>query len=153
MDLKKSALLAEILGGVGIVFSILYLGFEVSENSRNTQISNHLALQEMNGDFFSLPMVNPELAELVMKGSADLTSLSDVQLFQFHLFTDRAFNVWETAFLMNVDDVLPSDTWDLWNVGYCDFMKNPGFRALWSAGKSRTFTIPFRDNVNACYTE
>ncbi|MDH3440784.1 MAG: hypothetical protein OEM63_08540 [Gammaproteobacteria bacterium] len=153
MNLKKSALLAEIFGGVGIIVSILYLGYEVSENTKNTRISNHLALQDMNSEFAALQLVNPELVEIVLKGSSDLTSLSDVERNQFELFTNQAFNVWETAFLMQVDDVLPEGTWDLWNVGYCDYMNRPGFRAIWSAGQSKSFTILFGDIVNACFSE
>jgi hypothetical protein len=97
MDLKKSALIAEILGGIGIIVSILYLGFEISENNKNTRTSNHLALQELTGQINNLLMENTALAEVILKGQDDPTSLSEVEQMQFYAFADRSFNVWETA--------------------------------------------------------
>ena len=41
MDLKKTALIAEIFGGIGIIVSILYLGYEVSRNAESTKIIDY----------------------------------------------------------------------------------------------------------------
>ena len=153
MDLKKSALVAEILGGIGIIVSILYLGFEISENNKNTRTSNHLALQELTGQINNLLIENPAFAEIVFKGADDLGSLSDVEHMQFYAFADRSFNVWETAFLMNSDGTLPAGTWELWNRGYCDPMNLPGYHALWNDGMNRVFRVDFIDVVNACFAK
>jgi len=46
MNLKKMALIAEVLGGVGIIISILYLAYEVSQNSESVELSHHLTLSD-----------------------------------------------------------------------------------------------------------
>ncbi|NIP50840.1 MAG: hypothetical protein GWN81_02385, partial [Phycisphaerae bacterium] len=78
MNLKKTALLAEIIGGAGIIVSILYLALEVSENTKNTQISNHLALIEQNSEFRYLRMASPDLVEIALQGSSNAGNLSAV---------------------------------------------------------------------------
>ena len=153
MDLKKSALVAEILGGIGIIVSILYLGFEISENNKNTRTSNHLALQELTGQVNNLLMENTALAEMILKGQDDPTSLSEVEQMQFYAFADRSFNVWETAFLMNQDGTLPAGTWELWSDGYCEALNLPGYHALWNDGMNRVFRVDFADVVNACFAQ
>ena len=151
MGLKKAALLAEIIGGVGIVVSILYLALEVSENTKNTQISNHLALIEQNSEFRYLRMANPELVEIALKGSANAASLSAVDQSRFLAYALQAFDIWETAFLMNESDVLPTGTWEAWNSSWCNSLKAPGFRALWDEGMSNNFTDHFGRNVDSCF--
>jgi len=46
MNLKKMALIAEVLGGVGIIISILYLAYVVSQNSESVELSHHLTLSD-----------------------------------------------------------------------------------------------------------
>ena len=153
MDLKKTALLAEIIGGVGIVVSILYLALEVSENTKNTQISNHLALIEQNSEFRYLRMANPELVEIVLKGSSNVPSLSEVDRSRFRTYALQSFDMWETAFLMSESDVLPTGTWEVWDSSWCNGLKAPGFRALWDEGMSNNFTDHFRRNVDSCFAD
>ena len=151
MDLKKTALLAEIIGGAGIVVSILYLALEVSENTKNTQISNHIALIEQNSEFRYLRLANPELVEIALKGSSNLPGMSEVDRSRFHVYALQAFDIWETAFLMNESDVLPGGTWKVWDSAWCNTLKAPGYRALWDAGMSNNFTDRFRGNVDSCF--
>ena len=43
MKLEKLALLAEIVGGVGIVISVLYLAYEISQNTANIKATNAMS--------------------------------------------------------------------------------------------------------------
>lgn len=151
MDLKKTALLAEIIGGVGIVVSILYLAFEISENTKNTQISNHLALIEQASELKYLRMTNPDMAEIVLKGVSNSANLSEVDQSRFRSYALQSFDIWETAFLMNESDVLPARTWEVWEYAWCESLKAPAYRALWDGGLSAFYTDDFRDNVNSCF--
>ena len=151
MDLKKTALVAEILGGVGIIVSILYLGFEVSRNSKNTEISNHLALVEQIGAMRMLHMTDETMSVIILNGAADLSALTDVERDQFSWYTQHTFDLWETSLLMYERDGLPVGTWNLWNNGWCEFVRKPGFIEVWESGMSENFTAHFRDNVNICF--
>lgn len=152
MDLKKTALLAEIIGGVGIIVSILYLALEVSENTTNTRISNHIALIEQAGELKYLRMTNPDMAEIVLKGLDNKTNLSEVDQFRFQSYASQAFDLWETAFLMNESDVLPAETWEIWHFAWCKALKAPGYRAMWDEGMRNNYTDRFRSNVDFCFT-
>ena len=151
MNLKKTALLAEIIGGAGIIVSILYLALEVSENTKNTQISNHLALIEQNSEFRYLRMASPDLVEIALQGSSNARNLSAVDQRRFRAYALQSFDMWETAFLMNDSDVLPAGTWKVWDSSWCNTLNTPGFRALWDEGMSESFTVHFRSNVDACF--
>jgi hypothetical protein len=151
MNLKKTALLAEVIGGVGIIVSILYLAFEVSESTKNTQISNHLALIELASEFKYLRMTNPDMTEIILRGSSDPTSLSETDQVRFRSYAFQALDIWETAFLMNESDVLPAGAWDVWNDAWCNILEKPGYRAIWDAGAGGFYISKFRDNVDVCF--
>ena len=150
MNLKKTALVAEILGGIGIIISILYLGFEVSQNSKNTEIANHLALVEQIGAMRTLHMTDKTMAALVLKGAAELSSLTDVEHDQFYWYALHRFDLWETALLINERGGLPQGTWELWNSGMCESVRRPGFIEVWESGMYRYFTPRFRTNMDIC---
>ena len=48
-SLKKWALFAEVVGGIGIIVSILYLALEIDQNTESVRAANHLALIEQLG--------------------------------------------------------------------------------------------------------
>ena len=151
MNLKKTALIAEILGGIGIIVSILYLGFEVSRNTKNTEISNHLALIEQIGSIRELHMTDEKMSALVLQGSTDASRFSDVEYDQFFWYTQHIFDMWETALLIHERDGLPNGTWEVWNYAWCEWLRKPGFRELWESGMNKSFTGQFRRNVSSCY--
>jgi hypothetical protein len=121
MNLKKTALLAEVLGGIGIIVSILYLAFEISENSKNTKISNELILMQLNADVRILVTSDADAAEMILKGSNDVSSLSEVELDRFYMFAQHLFDIWEQTITLTGRDAVESDLGARWsNTCYSD---------------------------------
>ena len=97
MDLKKTALIAEIVGGIGIIVSILYLAFEVAENSKNTDISNQIALMQLNSESRLAVATSVESADVLSRGSVEVDSLTDAEQERFYLLAQHYFDLWELA--------------------------------------------------------
>ena len=68
VDLKKWALLAEILGGIGIIISVMYLGYQVSQNTTNIQAANALLISSETIASRQSLIDDAELSDLVLKG-------------------------------------------------------------------------------------
>jgi len=75
INLKKMALLAEVVGGIGIIVSILYLVYEVSENTEGQALSHNLALSDQVLDLQHNLLQNSGLDAIVHRGSDDLAQL------------------------------------------------------------------------------
>jgi len=153
MKLKKTALLAEVAGGIGIIVSIMYLAFEVSESSQNTKISNELALLQLNAETRLLLTSNADAAEIVSKGSNDVASLSDVELDRFYLWAQHLFDMWEHAVRLVNRGAIERDVGTLWTHGYCAYMSRPGYRQLWDSGVQAYAPPEFREVVDTCYSK
>lgn len=74
-NLKKWALVAEIVGGIAVVLSLIFVGFEVRRNAEetnlNTQAIRTEAYQRLIGqisEVHRLIIENPELSEVRAKG-------------------------------------------------------------------------------------
>lgn len=153
MDLKRIALLAEVLGGIGIIVSILYLALEVSENSKNTKISNQLALMQLNADVRVLVTSNAEAADMISRGSNEIKDLTGVERDRFYLFTQHLFDLWETAVMLRSEEALDDDVGALWSSGFCAYMDRPGYREIWSRDVHQNAIGKFRETVDACFSE
>jgi hypothetical protein len=153
VNLKKTALMAEILGGIGIIVSILYLAFEVSESSKNTRISNELALLQINADLRTLMTSDAGAGELVSKGSNNIGSLSDVEMDRFYLWTQHLFDIWEQTVTLQIRGAIETDVGARWTEGYCAYMSRPGYRALWESDVQGLAHPNFREVVETCFSK
>jgi steroid delta-isomerase-like uncharacterized protein len=152
MNLKKMALLAEVAGGIGIIVSILYLAYEVSENTEGLALSHHLVLSEQVQDLEDNLLQNSELADIVRRGSDDLGQLDAKERYQFERYLLAWWNIWENAQFMAETGRLDAETWDGWNTALCRTTSLPGFADAWKSDLTRDhFNGDFRQIGDDCY--
>ena len=149
-SLKKWALFAEVIGGIGIIVSILYLALEINQNTESVRAANHLALIEQLGVTRSWNVLDAEFAEINLRGSADFESLSDVERLRFVDFMDQHFDLWELGFSMGQRGLVPTDILEAFKDGYCRGMVGPGTRSVWEMYTSGAYSADFREHVEAC---
>ena len=61
MKLEKWALIAEIIGGIAIVVSLIFVGYEVRQNTQATQIAAYQQLINGISEFNIQTLENPDL--------------------------------------------------------------------------------------------
>jgi hypothetical protein len=86
MKLEKWALIAEIVGGITIVVSLLFVGYEIQQNNRQ-QV--RATTQELVGQYTSvLAMLvdNTEMRCTYAKGIADFNNLTGAEVVAFSSF-------------------------------------------------------------------
>ena len=149
-SLKKWALFAEVIGGIGIIVSILYLAMEINQNTESVQAANHLALIEQLGVVRSWTIQNAEFADIAMRGNANFESLGAAESSRFTNFTNQYFDVWELGFSMGQRGLVPTDIIDAFNNGFCRTMPGPGSLSVWVSGTA-TFSADFSEYVEACF--
>jgi len=151
MKLKKAALLAEVIGGLGIIVSILYLAFEVSENSNAQLVANHLALTDRMQSLNSSLASNLEFADLVARSRMDTSTLTPGEREQVVYFVYSKMQIWEDAWAMRLVGTLTDYYWTAWSEGICEDVSEPGFANLWAQDLFRFHFDDFVRLVNECY--
>jgi hypothetical protein len=153
MNLKKVALLAEIIGGLGIIISILYLAHEVSESSDSQIIGNTLALTGRFQALHATVLENNELAHLIAKSRSDSSSLTPGEDEQVLAYVFSLLQIWEDAFTIRMLEDLPDSYWNVWNQALCDMTSEKGFADIWQRDLYRYYSASFLRVVNECFAQ
>jgi len=151
MKLKRAALLAEIIGGLGIIISILYLAFEVSNSADSQTVANHFVLtgrlHELNGSI----LANNELADLIAMSRLDISSLTPGEVEQVRAYTGNLLQIWEDAYSTYALGDLADEYWIIWNRALCNMASEPGFAAIWKGGLHDIYGNALVQVVNECF--
>ena len=153
MDLKKLALIAEIVGGIAIVVSVLYLAFEISQNTANLKAANAMSFAaEINVRRFAR-VENAELDALIRKGQSAPDSLSDEERSRFMSYVLVRLTLLDNLLFMADSDLLPAGYAETILPGYCGSLRAPGYRAIWSGALSSFYSESLRDFISECYAD
>ena len=151
MKLKKVALLAEVIGGLGIIISIIYLALEVSESSDAQLIANQLELSGRTQSLNSSVMESREVADLIAKSRLDTSSLTPGEEEQVKYFIYSKMAIWEDARAMSLVGHFSDFFWTEWSDGLCDDVAEPGFADFWARDLHKFHADDFVRIVNECF--
>jgi hypothetical protein len=142
MKLEKWALIAEIIGGVAVVFSLIYVGFQVAQNTQAIRIntvqqslswilneSEHILLYE-------------DLRETML--TDDLTSLSPTDRQQHDVQRLTMLRVFEYQHFLYAEGQLDDGMWLGLKQRMMDFGSQENLRIVWDERKT-WFNPRFRE--------
>lgn len=153
MDLKKLALVAEVVGGIGIVVSVLYLAFEISQNTANLKAANAMTFSsEINARRFAR-VENAELDSLIRRGQTAPDSLTDEERSRFLSYVLVRLTLLDNLLFMASSDLLPAGYAETILPGYCASLSAPGYRAIWAGPVSGFYSESLRDFISECYAD
>jgi hypothetical protein len=147
VKLRKYALLAEIVGAIGVVISLIYVGVGVRQNTEAVQVANHQALVAMDMDKNAW-LRDIEFSAIYVNAREDFTKLSPVQLRQYLTFAADTVNAWEFVFITHKSGAMEDTIWDGWDGFYRSELKTAAYRRLWR-DRGANFSPEFSAYVNS----
>ncbi len=141
MKLEKYALIAEIIGGVAVVFSLIYVGFQVAQNTQAIKIntvqqslswilseSEHILLYEDLRETMSVD---------------DLASLSPTDRLQYDVQILTTLRTFEYQHFLYAEGQLDDGMWSGLRQRMVDFSSDQNLRIVWDERKT-WFNAQFR---------
>jgi hypothetical protein len=109
-QLSDWAAIAEIIGAVAIVFSLLYVGFEIQRNTKVGLASNR---QEIAARAQELALYSAEtgIYRLLFDESADTAELTAVEQDRLTAYIGALLRTTEEAYLLHRDGLLDDEYW------------------------------------------
>lgn len=151
-SLERGALVAEIVGAVAVVISIIYLGYQVGENTSAVRVQTAHALLELQ---MQRAAWDKDIAhvELVMRGDTDPSSLSPAEWEKYG--TDRSgdFNLWEQVHYSYLHGDIDPEQWKSWDRSYVSMLCSPGVLMHWQKsqqGWNDKFQAHVNERIAAC---
>ncbi len=108
--LSDWASIAEIIGAVAVVFSLLYVGYEIQRNTKVGLASNR---QEIAARAQDLALYSAEagIYRLLFDESADTAELTAAEQDRLTAYIGALLRTTEEAFLLNRDGLLDDEYW------------------------------------------
>ena len=140
----------DLVGGIAVVASLIYLAIQVrhsahqtSENTRALRIASRNAFQDSFARWRALA-TDARLGELYLRGCGDYSALDRNERFQFGLVAQELFYAYETIFVQAKDGQFSPDA-ALNQIALA--VRPPGLRDWWRRNR-RLFDQTFADQVD-----
>ena len=79
MTIQDWGAIGELVGGVAVVVTLIYLALQIRQNTRAVRLSTSHAVAEDVRNMFALMAEQTELTEAIHKGSSDPGSISGAE--------------------------------------------------------------------------
>ena len=148
MSLSDLADLGELLGGVAVVASLVYLAVQIRQNTRTVRAST----LHQNTDLWSslfLRLAEPDLARAYVAGMAGQSDMKPLQYTQFFFICRSMFLAFENQYYQMRHGVLDSEAYASYERSIStQLLAFQGFRLWWEMNRP-VFSPEFVDHVDA----
>lgn len=151
MQLEQLALLAETLGGVGVVASLLYLAFEVRKQGRLNRADAASKFAASWSDIMASMHDDPELSAIWLKGLSNFDELTDVEKLRFSTYLGRVLKISESLHVQLLTGTLDKMMWRGIERVLRDIMPQPGAQAWWKT-RQHWYTDEFQGLIGGIVT-
>ena len=135
--LQKYALIAEIVGGIAIVLSLIFVGLQISQNSEMMQAQTRDSLSAKQIDLYMEIGSNFQAMEIYTKGRAGLIE-RDFNNPEYNSWSFMAFSnirVWENEWYQYKKGLFEEDEYSGRKEVLALVIKGPGYTEIWKTYK------------------
>jgi hypothetical protein len=147
MTLEQLALIAEIIGGIGVIASLIYLAVEIKRQSRQNGLRTASELTAQWGELMTSLHDSSELAAIWLKGHNDFDGLDAIPKIRYGALLGRFFRNSEGLYLYLQDKTLDPMVWRGIERAIQDLMVLAGPQAWWQT-RRHWFTDHFQELID-----
>ena len=150
MSLEQLSLVSQIAGAVGVIVSLIFVGFQIKQNTNAIQRSEHNSTMAQWTVIRQAIATNRDIAELMTTGLHGQSAVDAAdQLRLEHMLAEyawAAFHIWDRT----QRGVFPKGTFELTGGALlCVVLRTPRGAAWWRTAKSVGFIPQFSADVDA----
>ncbi|MFT4561073.1 MAG: hypothetical protein ACI9BW_000813 [Gammaproteobacteria bacterium] len=146
MNLESIGSLAEILSAAGVIFSLIYVGFQVSQNTRAMHAASIDAHITSSNFVREQIVANPDVADIYHRGNANPDDLSELEKVRYRiLLTSILWTSWN-AYAQTKLTGLSASTFEAQKPFIKRVLTTAGGRWVWDEYQNE-FEADFRDAI------
>ena len=145
--LKKAHRVGELAAAVAVVFSLIFVGTEISQNNQiNREMSTQRLLSEQRAIFRSLSD-NAEFACVYSRATQDYLGLSGAERLRYSAYVLPMFQAWETMHILMRRGRIEPEIWEGQNRLMLEVVHLPGNQE-WFATRRHWFGNEFQQFID-----
>jgi hypothetical protein len=131
MNWDEVSAIAQVIGSVAVVLSVLYLAIQVHQSTRISKLAAQDAAATALRDVTKPFAENAELARIWQLGLEDLKALSAEEQTRFFHSTYQFLKAYETIHFHHVYGLMDEQIWQGWCGLLTHYIFSPGFEQYW----------------------
>ena len=136
MTLMEWGALGELIGGIAIIVSLIYVGLQIKQNTDALKLSTVRNTAEDLADLYLVPAQNSELADIFFRGLQDIDALEGVDRLRLYGFFHKFFRTYENAHYQFTRGALEKDPFRGITNQFIFITSMPGGQVYWHERKS-----------------
>jgi len=129
LSIQDFAAIAEILGAIAVVASLIYLGRQIHQTNAQSQAEARYSFVDAYGQMNLTVAENKELASVFRRGMQGV-ELDDDEAIQFFAFMGQFLNTWTVLFDLHIEHQLPVTQWTVIRKDIITLLSTPGGRLV-----------------------
>jgi hypothetical protein len=147
MDLATLANLGEFVGGLVVMVSLIYLAYQVRQNTLSLRTENYARILDRMSTIQAQIATDGNLNRIVVRGCQDPEGLTPSERIRFTWAMYELIGAGEFMFHQGQEGTLPEDVWERWKATIVWWLSFPGVR-LWWAARPSPFSRSFEGFVD-----
>lgn len=147
MSIEQWGAVGEIIGGIGVIATLIYLAIQIRANTKATRGATESAILRYGREITSAPFGDKESAELFLRGASNFDSLDEIER---SMFTNRIgpyFLFWYDAHIQYRNGLISTELWDTFEKDIPGLFMSPGTHEVWELLRN-SFPIEFQQYVD-----
>lgn len=145
MTIQDWGAIGEMIGGIAIIVSLLYVAVEIRHNTRATRAATRQAFVDSHGEV-AFRIISGDMRSVFWRGMGGLSNLDEAERVAFVLIALQICRLWETYYYQRKEGFFEHAMWDGFAAQVRDMFSYPGFREMWQV-RGHQFSAEFREFV------
>ena len=128
MNWEVMGALGEIIGGLGVVLSLLYLARQITDNTLSNQSA---AINSLTEQIMTVTLLDKQSGSLFNNGLKSLETLDDEERLIFVQRVTAIFLIWFNAHLQHKRKLIPDEFFDTFKGDIASYFQHPGIVDAW----------------------
>ena len=140
--------LAELLGAIGVVVSLVYLAIQIQRNTSAIRASTAQQVTNRGGEIAEAIASHSDLASIQQRGLFEPESLTDEESFRFSNIMNAVFRAYENMDYQHRIGLLDDDIWTGLDNNLNKVVTRAGFAEWWLSARDG-YNDEFRSRINS----
>lgn len=136
MSLEQAALISQIISAIAVIASLIFVGFQLSQNTRAVRASTSQAHSATYLQAVTSLFDDAEMASIWRRGLLDFNALDDDERVRFLAFTSALFRFYEASRIQMLRGQLDNEHWHTIKQQIVSLAGQPGIAAWWKLRRS-----------------
>ena len=134
--------IGEIVGGIAVVATLIYLGIQLRQNTAGMQASAFQQWVAVHTQIMA-GVMDKDVAAAVQAGAADTRNLTEDNYVQFITYCRQFMHMQQAQYYLYRQGVIREEIWNYNRADLIGFFVFPGVKQWWEAGARTHFTPDF----------